>query len=552
MKFQIPIFKGLNNAISPRLIPDEQAQFSKNCLLRNGNLSALRANAGETTPALATSPESLFLYQDTHWFSWGGDVTALNSPIAQDQYQRVYIIGDGAPKYTNSSIATGGGALPFSDYLLGIPSPNQPIGDITYYDQELDLVSPDVATDFPVDSNSGYINITTDEDETRFYVCTLVSAYGEEGLPSVVSTVLEMLYSKDFVTLTFSDLGGFGNYNITKRRIYRTATSGEITEFFLVDEIPVTQATYVDNNVTSLLGAELNTTSYNSPPSNMAGGIITANGVLVGFAKNEIIPSEPYLPYAFPLEYRQSLPSNIVALAEMSGGIVIATDDKPAIMTGLTPNSYTLTILDAAYPCVSKRSMVDIGEAAIYASHDGLVAISQQGASLASESTLSREYWHTINPDSIHAYRYKDYYIGFCNGDMGFSFNLKDGTFTELDFYASAGFFDTKTGKLYLLVDDLLVSFDNGSELSFTWQSKEWQLPNASLSTVKVRGNVLAGITLKVIADDIQIMSKSLENTIDTFRLPAIRAERLSVELTGTGEVSTVTLGSSPQDLIDG
>jgi hypothetical protein len=552
MKFQVPIFKGLNNAISPRLIPDEQAQVSKNCLLRDGNLSAIKANTSETTPALATNSKSLFLYQDTHWFSWGGDVTALNSPIAQDQYERVYIIGNGAPKYTNSSIATGGGALPFSTYLLGMPAPNQPTGTITYYDQELDLVTPDVAADFPVDPNSTFINITTNEDETRFYVCTLVSAYGEEGLPSVVSPALEMLYNKDTVTLTFSDLGGFGNYNITKRRIYRTATSGEITEFFLVDEIPVSQATYVDSNATSLLGAELNTSDYDRPPTNMAGAIVTANGVLIGFAGNEIIPSEPYLPYAFPLDYRQSLQGNIVALAEMSGGVAIATDDKPAIMSGLTPDSYTITPLDAAYPCVSKRSMVDIGEAAIYATHDGLVAISQQGARLATESILSREYWHSLNPDSIHAYRYKDYYIGFCNGNMGFSFNLKDGTFTELDFYATAGFFDTKAGKLYLLVNNALVSFDNGSELSFTWQSKEWQLPNASLSTAKVRGNNLTGITLKVIADDVQIMSKALINTIDTFRLPALRAERISIELTGTGQVSTVTLGSSPQDLIDG
>lgn len=539
----------MNNALSPRLIQNEQSVSASNCIVRNGNLASLKSNASQATPTLAANAKTIYLYQDTLWFSWANDVDVASSPIAEDPFQRVYFTGNGTPKYTNSSIANGVGILPFASYQLGLQTPTSFGVTPNYYDQSLNLDPGDSASNYPIETASGYINTATDDDETRFYVCTYVSAYGEESAPGILSSEVNLFYEKDSVTLTFSDTGGFSNQNITTRRIYRTATSGDITQFFLVAEIPVTDTSYVDNSQVFNLGAELTTQDYNMPPAGMKGLIITSSGVAIGFVGKTIVPSEPFLPYTYPLNYRQTIQDDIVAMASMSGGIVVATNDKPVIIQGTQPDSFTISTIDAALPCVSKRSMVDMGEAALYASHDGLVSVSGSGASIITKDLLSREYWRSLNPSTIEGYRYHEYYIGFYGGTAGFMFDLRTGNFFELDFYADAGYFDSEAGKLYLLVNDALVTFDEGTELNYTWQSKTYEATSDKLSCAKVYGEELTGVTFKVIADNAEVMSLSLSGADQFIRLPAFRAKRINFELIGDKEIESVVLASSPQEL---
>jgi len=550
MRIAVSAFRGMNNAVSPRLIENEQAQHSVNCVVKNGNLTPLKANkAVASPPTLAANAKTLFLYQDTHWFSWSQDVDVIDSPIAEDQYQRAYFTGDGVPKYTNSSIATGTGVLPFAENTLGLDSPDAFASSVTYYDQSADLLPGESADDFPVEPESGYINRETDDDETRFYVCTYVSAYGEESAPSVISGELSIFHESDTVTLTFSDTGGFGTQNITRRRIYRTATSGDVTEFFLVDELAVGESSYTDTKKVYELGAELTTENFTKPPANLTGLIATSNGVAIGYVDNTVVPSEPYLPYAFPLDYRQTLQDNVVAMAEMSAGVVIATDNKPVIMQGTLPNSFTMTVIDAALPCTSKRSMVDMGEAAIYASHDGLVSVSQSGASVVTGGLLSTEYWESLDPTTIEGYRYNNYYIGFYGGVGGFVFDVRRGNFFELDFYASAGYFNSPEGKLYLIVDDALVEFDADNALDYVWKSKQYDISRVALSCVKVFAEDTTNTTMRVYADNVLVADMALTGPDPVTRLPAFRGTRLYFEIEGKDEIEQVALATSQGEL---
>lgn len=546
----IPTFQGMNNKLSARLIANEQSTKASNCVVRQGNLAPLKNNNVETLPTLINDVESLFLYSSSHWFSWDKEVHAVKSTIAQDQFERVYFTGDGVPKYTNSSIATGVGVLPFASYELGLEAPNiVNIDAITYYDQETDLDAGEDPADYPTNDLSGFINIDTNDDETRFYVCTYVSAYGEEGVNSLASTAVELLYYKDTVDLSFSDVGGFGNVNITKRRIYRTATGGDTTEFFLVDEIPVSQTTYTDSKQVAELGAQLVTETFIKPPANMQGIINTTNGSVIGFAGNEIIPSEPYLPYAYPLEYRQSIADNIVALAEMTNGIVVATDNKPVILQGYNPDSYTVYTIDAGLPCVSSKSMVDMGEYAIFASLDGLVAVSNGQAEIITRDILSREYWQTLNPSTIKGYRYDNYYVGFYNDIGGFVFDVTNGNYFELDFYAKAGYYETSTGNLYLCVGSDFVTFDNGINTSYYWKSKDFQITDTHFSCVKVRGTDLGNSEFILYGDNVEIMRTPLSGNTSVFRLPPFRCSVLNFELEGSGEIELISLAESMQEL---
>ena len=549
MKLAVSTFKGQNNAFAPRLINTEQAQKASNCIVRNGNLTPRKGNSVVTpAPTIANNAKTIFLYKGTHWFSWPKDVDVVDSPIAEDEYDRAYYTGDGVPRYTNSSIATGAGVQPFANNTLGLDSPDAFSASVTYHDQSNDLNGRDPA-DFDTEPESGYLNLETDDDETRFYVCTYVTDFGEESAPSNVSQELNVFCEDDSVTLTFSDTGGFGTQKINRRRIYRSATSGDVTQFFLVDELPVSTDTYTDTKSIYELGAELETEEYAKPPENMKGLIATSNGVVIGFVGNTVVPSEPYLPYAYPLAYRQTLQDKIVAMAEMSSGVVIATEDKPVIMQGTLPDSFTMTVIDAALPCVSKRSMVDMGEAAIYASHEGLVSISQSGAQLITKDLLSEEYWKSLDPSSVQGYRYNEFYVGFHSGNAGFVFDLRRGDFFELDFYADAGYFDSSSGVLYLVVDDVLVKFDEGLALDYEWTSKQFDINTFTLSCMKVFAPNLTATNVTLYADGEQLTSFPLMGVDPVVRLPAFRGSRFHITIAGSDEIEGIALATSPGEL---
>ena len=172
--------------------------------------------------------KSIFLYEDIHWFSWNGDVSAIKSPIAQDSYARVYFTGDGVPKVTSNLIATGGDPKPVNAYDLGVQAPDALITVV---------VTPDAGAD-PDDFS---------DDETRFYVMTYVTEYGEEGPPGFPSAAVELASpSTDTVTLTLPT-PATNTQNITLKRIYRTVTTGTSTEYFYVGDVTLATTVLVDS-----------------------------------------------------------------------------------------------------------------------------------------------------------------------------------------------------------------------------------------------------------------------------------------------------------------
>ena len=554
MIVHIPSFQGMVTALAPRLLSAEQGEFAENCVFRTGNLAPAKGRSVVPDGTFASQnfvsgAESLYLYEDDFWFSWDKDVNAVPSPINEDPHKRVYFTGDGVPKYTNSSIATGAGTLPFSSYELGLPSPAVPIVTVNYHDQSEDLDDGDDVSSYDTEPQSGFINIETLDDVTRFYVCTYVSAYGEESAPGTVSDAVELFSDSDVPSLSFGDTGGFGNVNITTRRIYRTASSSDSTSFYLCGEIPVTNGNFTDTLTDAELGAELSTQDYDKPPEDMQGIILTSFGVVVGYTGNTIVPSEAALPYAYPVAYRQSVPDTIMGLAETAGGIVIVTDNKPAIMTGAMPDAFTITVLDAPYPCVSKHSIVDMGESVMYASHEGLVSVSQSGAKLLSQPFLSREYWQSLKPSTMKAYRASDYYIAFFDNSRGCMVDMRSGDFVELDFYADAAYFDGPTGELYVLESGQLKTMNSGAGLTLTWRSKVFDIRGKSLTIGKILTQSPGNLSVSVVVDGVQLMAVPLTGVDPIFRLPAFRGDRMQFEVTGTGEIESIILASGAEEL---
>lgn len=537
-KIQIPLFRGRSPKTPDYALQPEQAVVATNVDLDRGQLAPRSSLAGVATTLRSAVVRSIFQYNRSHWFNWTTPVAAINSPIAQDDYARVYFVGDGAPKVTSNLIATGGDPKPYAAYTLGIQAPAQP---------------PTVAVT-PTGANPTDFS----NDESRSYLMTYVTGYGEEGPPSTASTSVTLGDPDGDVVMLTLPVPSTNTENITHKRIYRTFTSGDTTDFYLVAEVAVAITTIQDT--ASSPGKILDTEDFVAPPANMAGLVMMANGIAVGFAGNEIIPSEPYLPYAYPTEYRRSLDFDIVAMAAIGNSVIVGTKGLPYLITGVSPSAFSEKKLELKEACVSARSMVDMGDFAIYASPNGLVIASPSRIELITADVISSDQWQSYYPETIHAYHYRGDYVAFYgdvtdsgSGIGGFIFRPATGDIIDLDFYATAGFNDQETGNLYLVQRaggaNSLVNFDAGDQLlPYTWRSKEFEVPENSFAAARVRTAtpVLANFKLYVDGD---LAHSKTGLTDEVFRLPDVKGTVWQFEISGTAVVKYLEIANSMDEL---
>ena len=198
--FKIQTFGGKAPKVFARLLPEDMAQTATNVRLDSGRLEPWKDNATTTiTPvanySISGSTKTLFKYSDSIWIGRDEEVDFVRSPLAEDQHERIYATGIGGatgyPRMTLASIVGNG-----TFYALGIPKPDQ----------------------FATVALSPVTSTKQDEEipQSRAYVFTYVSAYGEEGQPCNAPTgqVVEV-YSDQDVVLTFP-ANPSGNHNLTK------------------------------------------------------------------------------------------------------------------------------------------------------------------------------------------------------------------------------------------------------------------------------------------------------------------------------------------------
>ena len=531
-------FRGEVPKTAVRKIPTEASAHAVNVRMSSGDLKSWQAPERVTNISLRSGlVRSVFLYENEHWFSWTTKVSAIKSPIAQDDYARIYFTGDGVPKVTSNLIATGGDPKPVAAYDLGVPPPEDIISV---------SVSPDSEAD-PADFS---------DDETRYYVMTYVTEYGEEGPSSLPSLAVDLLSpSTDVVTLTLP-IPRSNTQNITKKRIYVSQKKGSDTGYFKVVDLPIATTEWVDDVKGGQLGGPLVTTTFDIPPANMQGLVMGENGIAAGFAGNEFIISEAYQPYAYPVGYRHAVDDEVVAIAPTSTGFVVATKGIPHAFSGVSPASLAGRKLGAKQACVSGASLVDMGEFAIYASPDGLVAAGESSAEVITLDLFNKEEWEVFKPETIHAYFYEGYYIGFYgdtdglgSGEGGFIYHPGSSDFVKLDFYATAGHNDMQRDVLYLVIKNKLYAWNSGSiAMAFTWRSKIFQGKSTAYTCAKVYTEDPANVGFKMWVDgDLKMTVPNLLS--EAFRLPPVRGSQWQFELTGSAAVQRLVVDYAMGDL---
>lgn len=97
----IVTMRGMIPRVADQLLPDEAAELAQDCAFDRGIITPLRDDLGLGVQ-LPFTPKTIFHYYGEFWFAWSGLVEVMRSPIAQDQYNRVYFTDGAYPKRSPS------------------------------------------------------------------------------------------------------------------------------------------------------------------------------------------------------------------------------------------------------------------------------------------------------------------------------------------------------------------------------------------------------------------------------------------------------------------
>lgn len=495
---RIDAFKGIAPAISDTKLADGAATEMENAKIVASSIYPHREPY--LVEPFPTGTKSFFRteWSGTDYFltSTADSLSYVNSPVPQDTYKRVYFAGGTEPRYTYEAVAKPSWnssnslavnpVIPEVSYRLGVPyfgtGPDaQPSGTIT-----------DAAIEF-----------------TTFYVFTIVTLLGEEGIPSPISNVCTYKQGQTR-TVTVPSLPTYSNADYAlgsgaKWRIYRTAAGSARSSFLFVDEKDLTTTSYVDSKSDDELGEEIKSTFYYPPfnddttyaPDGPLKKIVSmANGYLAGFAGRTVCFSEQYLPHAWSPQNYLMTESNIVTIQEAPFGLVVLTETNPYVAVGSSPDAMSLQKLDIDQACVSAKSVSECGGAVLFASPDGIVSIEGNTATLVTEGLITRDQWQkNFWPETIIGASHEDLYYAFYNsGTQTSSYNSytnyndtrkalvydkksTEAPFSILDVSATCAYKSSKEDRLYISQNNNLMIFAEGQDALYTWTSKKFFIP---------------------------------------------------------------------------
>lgn len=348
--------------------------------------------------------------------------------------------------------------------------------------------------------------------ESRSYVYTWVTAYGEEGAPSP-ATVLNA-YTDDVwrVSVTAPTTSQAAERNITTVRLYRTVTSsaGGATYFF-VDDWPIAQTTYEDSITNDIVtgNAQLQSLYWTPPPDDLEGMITMPNGMIAGWRGNEVWFCEQYRPHAWPSTYTVAVEYPVVGLGVTGQTLIICTTGYPYAAMGINPASISMSRIATYEPCTSRGSIVSSVEGVIYASPNGLVLAAAGQVNVITRQMATKDRWQElIAVDTIRATKMNGAY--YCWGSVRpgcfDSVAYEPTAFLEEDFtgaysgaivdfanqrtswtalyydYATYNTItDPWTGEIFLIRDGKVEWLDIASsnhDAPFLWRSKTFELAN--------------------------------------------------------------------------
>jgi hypothetical protein len=539
--FRISGFSGLVPRLAKQLLAPYQAQVATNCDLTSGDLRPRNGPKAVFAPVINNDIVSMFrMEKDSNekWLAWDRDVDVARSPVAGNTSRRFYYTGDGEPRVSDYDTATQGtGPYPSGCFVLGVTPPvtapaissSGGAGAMLTRAYVFTFVTPwgEESKPSPAGTATGKADAAwalSNLGTTPPNSGTVMGAARNTPSPGYVEVMLDSVFGlRVHEEITFAAVSGMTDLNATFaihgvnagsnkiivplstslnyvaggtwarkaphnttgmiKRVYRTLSTAEGTEYHYVATIPATAAAYNDtaSDEDVALGEILPSADWEMPPADLKGILILSNGIAAGFTGNEVHFSEPFKPYAWPTAYRQTYDQDIVAIGFTGTTLVGMTQGNPFTITGVEPVTMGggMEKLGVAWPCMAKRGVASFAFGVGYPAPQGMVII---GASsdIVSKDLFTQKEWSELNPRTfVAASADNRYYCGYTTDGSSLMFVIdktESASFIKINQGISCIWTDPATGRLYVAAEKTIYEWegDAGSKLSYEWKSKKF------------------------------------------------------------------------------
>lgn len=405
--------------------------------------------------------------------------------------------------------------------------------------------------------------------DTRFYIATYVTDWGQESAPGPVSDMLEV-DQNDAVDVTVA--APPAGRHITHWRLYRSNVGSQSAAFQFVDERLISTRIYVDSLPGERLGEVCPTMTWLEPPTRRDNGSAAAikplkgpdpyvrgfvgmpNGIVAAFLDNMVACCEAFHPYAWPAEYRHALQFPVVGLGVFGQTLFVGTMGNPYLISGSDPASMSAVKLDDEQACVSRRSIVAMGGGCVYASPDGLCFASPNGVELMTGELFAREDWQALDPASIVAEAHEGVYYFACSAGT-FALDTVAKKLGRVDLRATAMHRDLLSDHLFFVDPNgrIRKAFGAGRRTA-AWRSGRLVAgAQAPLAWLQIDGDQDTN-TPAVVRwyGDGRLRHVATITGIDPVRLPAGRYLEHEVEIESRSRITKVLIAGSTLELRNG
>lgn len=387
--------------------------------------------------------------------------------------------------------------------------------------------------------------------ETRFYVYTHVNDIGEESAPSPVSEMVE-LDQRDTVNLSI--VAAPSGRNIDRWRFYRSNVGTQNAAFQFISEGPIGTTSGTDAMLSSQLGEVIPTTTWAEPPSGLRGLVNMPNGVMAGYVDNYVAFCEPFVAYAWPVEYQITTEFPIVALGVFGQTLVVFHKGGVDYISGADSASMSMQKDVSKQACISPRSVVEVDGGVVFASADGLCLASSQGVQVLTAGKFTRTDWLIAVGTSTIFCAYSEgtvFVYGFSGGEI-FYLNLTSGKIGQATFAQnySAVYVDRTTDAIYGSNGTSVYKLFASGKRTGIWKSKLQVMPSQTgFAWLAVESDFADGpVTVRWYGDGVLRYTATVASRVPV-RLPVGRWLEHEIEVESSSRLNKVTLASSGDEL---
>ena len=204
------------------------------------------------------------------------------------------------------------------------------------------------------------------------------------------------------------------------------------------------------------ISTPLNSDINSPPPEDLQGLALAHNNMMIGFFDKQLCVSRPGQFHAWPEQYRLTFEDDITAVAELDGAILVLTRGFPHQVNGNSPGNLIPIKIDTAYPCLSRRSVVNMGNSIMWATYAGLASWTPgRSISIPTEIVHSWDTWNELlNIEDVVGHYYERKYFGSYVTELGdragFVFDvINGGQYSTLGHGFSAAWTDRVQNRMY-------------------------------------------------------------------------------------------------------